>query len=88
MVNILYHGHISDVMTGYRAFNKTYAKHIDIKSPGFEIETEMCVFALKHGYRIGQIPILYTDRPDGSESKLNTILDGIKVVLTILKMLF
>lgn len=85
-VNRLYHGSISDVMTGYRAFNKRFVKEIDIKSSGFEIETELCIYALQNDYRIGATPVEYTDRPDGSKSKLNTISDGVRVLETIVQM--
>ncbi len=86
LVNQWYHGSITDVMTGYRALSRDFVKSIDIKSHGFEVETEMCIFALKNKFRIGAVPIDYTDRPSGSESKLDTISDGIKVLETIVKM--
>ncbi len=85
-VNTMYKGNVSDIMTGYRAFNKKFVKSIRIESPGFEIETEMTIFALKNGYKITSVPVSYCDRPEGSVSKLNTIPDGIKVLETILRM--
>lgn len=86
LVNTLYHGCITDVMTGFRAFNKKFVKSIEIVSDGFELETEFCIFALKNHYKIGSIPIHYENRPDGSISKLNTFSDGIKVIETIVKL--
>lgn len=86
LVNILYHGKISDIMTGYRAFRKDFVKNIDIVSDGFEIETEMSIYALQNKCSIGSIPIEYRDRPDGSESKLNTFSDGVKVLKAIFKL--
>lgn len=88
LTNLFYHGHVSDIMTGYRAFSKRFVKSIDIKSEGFEIETEMTVFALKHRCKIGSVPIKYGDRPDGSKSKLNTLSDGRKVVWFLIKSKF
>lgn len=88
LVNLLYHGHVTDIMTGYRAFSKRFVKSIDIQSAGFEIETEMTIFALKNKYKIGSVPIEYKDRPDGSESKLNTFSDGRKVVWFLLRSKF
>lgn len=88
LVNLLYHGDIADIMTGYRAFSRNFVKNVELKSNGFEIETEMSIWALKHKCRIGAVIITYLDRPDGSESKLNTFSDGLKVIRTIFKLKF
>ena len=74
---------IVDVMTGYRAFSPMFIKTFPILSQGFEIETEMTIHALDKNLLIQSIPVQYRDRPAGSESKLNTYTDGIKVLLTI-----
>lgn len=74
---------IVDVMTGYRAFSPMFVKTFPILSQGFEIETEMTIHALDKNLLIQSIPVQYRDRPVGSESKLNTYTDGIKVLLTI-----
>ena len=73
-------------MTGYRVFNKLFVKTMPVMSPKFEIETEMTLHALDKKFIIKEIPIVYRDRPEGSESKLNTVGDGIKVVKTIASM--
>ena len=86
LVNKIYHGDIVDIMTGYRAFSKRFVKGINLVSDGFEIETEMSIYALKHKCKIDSVPIDYKDRPDGSLSKLNTFSDGFKVIRTIFKM--
>lgn len=85
-INILFHSHLNDIMTGYRAFNKKFVKNIPVLSQKFEIETEMTLHALDKNYRIKEIPIVYRDRPNDSTSKLSTLGDGIKVVKTIVKM--
>ena len=74
---------ILDVMTGYRAFSPMFVKSFPILSKGFEIETEMTIHALDKNLLIQSIPVQYRDRPEGSESKLNTYSDGMKVLLTI-----
>ena len=74
---------ILDVMTGYRAFSPMFVKSFPILSKGFEIETEMTIHALDKNLLIQSMPVQYRDRPAGSESKLNTYTDGIKVLLTI-----
>lgn len=79
LVNRFFNGNINDIMTGYRAFNRNFVKSIDIKSEGFEIETEMTIWALKHDKKIGQVVVDYKDR-EGSKSKLCTVKDGIKIL--------
>lgn len=74
---------IDDVMTGYRAFSPLFVKSFPVLSQGFEIEMEMTIHALDKNLLITSIPVAYRDRPEGSESKLNTFSDGFKVLLTI-----
>ncbi len=83
LVNQLFNSNIKDIMTGYRAFSKQFVKFFPVLSKGFEIETEMTIHALDKNYVIKEIAINYRDRPEGSESKLNTYSDGIKVIKTI-----
>ena len=74
---------ILDAMTGYRAFSPMFVKSFPILSQGFEIETEMTIHALDKNLLLQSIPVNYRDRPAGSYSKLNTYVDGAKVLLTI-----
>lgn len=85
-INVAFQTNLKDIMTGYRVFNKMFVKTMPVMSPKFEIETEMSLHALDKKFIIKEIPIVYRDRPEGSESKLNTISDGIKVIKTIVKM--
>ncbi|MCR4562011.1 MAG: glycosyltransferase family 2 protein [Bacilli bacterium] len=82
-VNAFFHGKIKDIMTGYRAFSYTFVKSFPVLSSGFEIETEMSIFALDQNFRVETMTIEYRDRPKGSVSKLNTFKDGFKVLRTI-----
>ncbi|VDG97033.1 putative glucosyl-3-phosphoglycerate synthase [Lysinibacillus sphaericus] len=83
LINKLYKSNITDIMTGYRGFDRLFVKSMPVTSPGFEIETEMSIHALDNRFLIKEVPIDYRDRPEGSESKLNTITDGIKVLRMI-----
>lgn len=85
-VNKLFGGNLTDIMTGYRAFSPLFVKSFPVISKGFEIETEMSIFALDKNLRVESIPVTYRDRPEGSESKLNTYSDGVKVLKTIAKL--
>jgi glycosyltransferase involved in cell wall biosynthesis len=84
-INLFWHPKekIVDVMTGYRAFSPMFVKTFPILSQGFEVETEMTIHALDKNLLIKSVPVQYRDRPEGSESKLNTYTDGAKVLLTI-----
>lgn len=83
LINTFWNTNINDIMTGYRAFSKRFVKLFPVIYGGFEIETEMTLHALDKRFFIKEIPIEYTDRPEGSVSKLNTYKDGIKVLKTI-----
>lgn len=85
-INVLFNNKLKDIMTGYRVFNKMFVKNMPVMSPKFELETEMTLFALDKKFRIKEIPIVFRERPDGSESKINTFSDGFKVIRTIVKM--
>ena len=79
----LWHTEVKDIMTGYRAFSRSFVKLFPVMSGQFEIETEMTIHALDKRFRLVEIPVDYRDRPEGSVSKLNTFSDGWKVLMTI-----
>ena len=82
-INRLFGCDIKDIMTGYRAFSYGFVKTFPVLSKGFEIETEMTIHAVSNNMQIENVIVDYRDRPEGSESKLNTYSDGIKVLGTI-----
>lgn len=86
-INHLFRAHVTDIMTGYRAFNFTFVKTYPVLSRGFEVETEMTIHSLNNNLRLYEMPIQYRDRPEGSVSKLDTVGDGIKVMSTIFRMI-
>lgn len=85
-INRLFHCEIKDIMTGYRAFSYGFVKTFPVLSTGFEIETEMTIHAVYNNMQIENVIVEYRDRPEGSESKLNTFSDGVKVIRTIIKL--
>ena len=87
LVNSFFDGNITDIMTGYRAFSYQFVKSFPVLSKGFEIETEMTIHALDKNLSVVSVPVEYRDRPDGSESKLNTYSDGFRVLRTIVRLL-
>lgn len=85
LVNKLFRSNLKDIMSGYRSFSREFVLTYPILVDGFEIETDMTLHALDKRLRILEIPIEYKDRPPGSASKLNTVKDGIRVLLVIAK---
>lgn len=85
-INALFKSSIRDIMTGYRAFSYAFVKSFPVLSRGFEIETEMSLHAIDKNMQIENMVIQYRDRPEGSESKLNTYSDGFKVLRTIARL--
>lgn len=85
-INSLFDCKIKDIMTGYRAFGYGFVKTFPVLSKGFEIETEMTIHAVSNNMSIENVVVEYRDRPEGSESKLNTYSDGMKVIFTMIKL--
>ena len=85
-INTLFKSEIKDIMTGYRAFSYQFVKTFPVMSKGFEIETEMTIHAVNNNMQVENVLVDYRDRPEGSESKLNTYSDGMKVLLTIVRL--
>lgn len=83
IINILFRSKIRDIMTGYRAFSYEFVKSYPILSKGFELETEMTIYAIDANFKIYEMPVQYRDRPKSSVSKLNTYKDGTRVLKTI-----
>jgi len=78
---------ITDMLSGYRVFNRTFVKGVPLFGGGFETETELTIKALERGYRIVEVPVNLTSRPNGSFSKIRVVNDGFRIVNTILTLL-
>ncbi|GAG90029.1 unnamed protein product, partial [marine sediment metagenome] len=87
LARILYNTHLSDICSGYWVLDRKARKIFKnkIKAEGFEIEAEMVILALKNNLRVVEVPIQYKRRLDASDSKLNSIRDGIKIAITLFR---
>lgn len=85
MIQFFFHHRIADVMTGYRAFSRLFVKNCPILKNGFELETEMTLFALDRRLTVMEVPIEYRERQAGSISKLHTFRDGFQVIRTVIR---
>lgn len=86
MVRLMFGNRITDVLSGYRVFSRRFVKSFPALATGFETETEISVHALELRMPISEVPTLYESRPEGSQSKLHTVRDGVKIVRTIISL--
>lgn len=68
-----------DMLSGYRVFSRRFVKSFPALSHGFEIETELTVHALELRMPTLDIDTQYVGRLPGSQSKLNTVKDGLRI---------
>ena len=85
LINTIFKSNVNDIMTGYRSFSRRFVKTYPCTSKGFEVETEMTIYAIDKNLNIKNVVIKYKDRIGNSPSKLNTISDGFKVIFTFFK---
>jgi glycosyltransferase involved in cell wall biosynthesis len=69
-----------DVLSGLRVMSRAFVNVLDVRSAGFQLETELNVVAAYVRAEVIEIPIDYLQRPEGSKSKLSTIDDGLKIL--------
>jgi len=74
----------TDILSGYRVFSRRFVKSFPVLSRRFEIETELAVHALELELAVAEVATPYYARPEGSESKLSTWLDGARILATML----
>lgn len=87
LANRLYGQNWSDLCYGYVAMRRDAVHRLALESTGFEIETEMCVNAVRAGLRIAEVASHETERRHG-ESNLNTWRDGWRVLKTMVRLRF
>jgi glycosyltransferase involved in cell wall biosynthesis len=87
LVNSTFKIEITDMLSGYRAFSRSFVKGVPLFGGGFETETELTIKALERGYRVLEVPVNLTSRPEGSFSKIRVVNDGFRIINTILALL-
>ncbi len=85
-VHTLFDNRLDDMLSGYRVFSRRYVKSFPTFSRGFEIETEMTIHALQLSMPVREIPTAYSKRAEGTQSKLSTYKDGIRILSFIMFM--
>jgi glycosyltransferase involved in cell wall biosynthesis len=84
VLNSVFKVKITDMLSGYRVFNRRFVKGVPLFGGGFETETELTIKALERGYRVVEVPVDLTTRPEGSFSKIRIVHDGLRIMNTIL----
>ena len=86
ILNLFFGTHLTDILSGYRTFNRRFVKGMPLFSGGFEIETELTIKAIQRGYRILEIPVDLKRRSEGSESKIHLVRDGFLILAMIMSL--
>ncbi|NVM23357.1 MAG: glycosyltransferase [Desulfobacterales bacterium] len=83
ILNSFFRTNLTDLLSGYRVMSRGFVKNVPLLAGGFEIETELTIQALEKGFKIIEVPINLKHRPEGSESKIKILQDGIRILATI-----
>jgi glycosyltransferase involved in cell wall biosynthesis len=75
--------HLTDLLSGYRAFSRRLVKTLPLVGGGFETEAEMTIKAVHRGFRVVEIPVSLAPRPEGSKSKIRIVQDGLLILNAI-----
>jgi glycosyltransferase involved in cell wall biosynthesis len=65
---ILFHVPVHDITNAFRGFNKDLFNRIKLDCPGFAISPEFAIKAHLAGYKLGEVPTVYTNRVEGVSS--------------------
>jgi glycosyltransferase involved in cell wall biosynthesis len=79
---------VVDTLSGYRGFRRNFVQNYVASSSGFEVEANLNIFASIVGAKVGNIDSNYGARHKESSSKLNTLGDGLRILLTVTKLMF
>lgn len=85
-VSTIFRHPVGDMPSGYKALSRRFVKSFPVASTGFEIETELGVHAMQLQVPTAEQPSRYVDRPEDSTSKLRTLRDGRRILMTILRL--
>ena len=74
---------ITDLLSGYRAFSRRLVTTLPLLGGGFETEAEMTIKAVHRGFRVAEVPVSLVSRPEGSDSKIRVVQDGLLILNAI-----
>jgi glycosyltransferase involved in cell wall biosynthesis len=79
LLSAIFRVKLTDLLTGYRAFNRRIA-NLPILTQGFDIEMELTLKTIQNNYKITEVPVNLVSRPEGSESKISIVKDGLIIL--------
>ena len=83
LINSIFGVRLTDLLSGYRVFNRRLVRSLPLLAGGFETEAEMTIKAIERGFTIVEVPVNLTSRPAGSHSKIRIVHDGWLILSTI-----
>jgi dolichol-phosphate mannosyltransferase len=83
LFSLLFNKNIGDTQSGFRAIRRKLLNDLTYRDYGMPYVTEQLIHLVKKGTRIVEVPITY--RPRKGETKLNPLIDGVKILTTIIK---
>ncbi len=83
---LMFGARLKDMLSGYRVFSRRFVKSFPALARGFEIETELTIHALALRMPMAEVDTPYRERQEGSDSKLNTWRDGVRILITIFQL--
>src|SRR3989338_747880 len=86
-INFIWNSGFTDVCYGFRAMKKDIVEILDLKSSGFEIETELSIKVAKKKIKYIEMPTFENKRKWGF-GKLNTVKDGLRILNRIVVEMF
>jgi glycosyltransferase involved in cell wall biosynthesis len=80
--NIMFDCYVSDLLSGYKVLRTDLWRRLDLRSSGFEVETEIVAKVVRLGYRFHEVPITYITR-SRAEGKKIQVRDGLRILRTL-----
>lgn len=86
LVSTLFGAQSRDMLSGYKALSRRFVKSFPASTQGFEIETELLIHTLDLDLPMSELDTAYDERPEGSESKLSTVKDGVRILWLVFEL--
>jgi glycosyltransferase involved in cell wall biosynthesis len=80
VLNFVFRFNPLDLFSGLRLFSRRFYQHVPVLSRGFELEIELTIQAIDKSFSMSEVPVPFCSRANGSESKLKTVGDGLRIL--------
>ena len=86
VIKKLFNSKTDDALTGLKVMSRRFVKTFTGPVNGFELEVALIAHASTLRATTAEVPVMYFDRPENSNSKLNTVRDGFLILSTIFRL--